>query len=70
MGLSLPDFVAKGSASGAAARANKDAFLIELCDVVDVPRPAPATGGPVPDGMHQAIGRDHQFRPHCLRSSG
>jgi hypothetical protein len=49
MGLSLPDFVAKWSASGAAERANKDAFLIELCDVLDVPRPAPTTGDPARD---------------------
>jgi hypothetical protein len=41
---SLQDFVAKWSASGAAERANKDAFLLELCDVLDVPRPSPTTG--------------------------
>ncbi len=49
MALSLPDFVAKWSASGAAERANKDAFLIELCDVLDVPRPSPTTGDPARD---------------------
>ena len=27
----------------AAERANKDAFLIDLCDVLDVPRPQPTT---------------------------
>jgi hypothetical protein len=49
MGPSLPDFVAKWSASGAAERANKDAFLLELCDVLDVPQPAPTTGDPLRD---------------------
>jgi hypothetical protein len=44
MGTSLPDFIAKWLDSGAAERANKDAFLIELCDVLDVPRPTPTTG--------------------------
>ena len=44
MGTSLPDFIAKWLDSGAAERANKDAFLIELCDILDVPRPTPTTG--------------------------
>jgi hypothetical protein len=40
----IADFIAKWAASSAAERANKDAFLIELCDVLDVPRPDPTTG--------------------------
>lgn len=40
----LDAFIAKWEASGAAERANKDAFLIELCDVLGVDRPAPTTG--------------------------
>lgn len=35
--------------SGAAERANKDAFLLDLCDVLDVARPDPATGDPERD---------------------
>lgn len=37
-------FIAKWEASGAAERANKDAFLLDLCDVLGVPRPTPTTG--------------------------
>ncbi|HEX7580443.1 MAG TPA: type IIL restriction-modification enzyme MmeI, partial [Thermoanaerobaculia bacterium] len=43
------DFVAKWSASGAAERANKDAFLLDLCDLLGVPRPDPSTGDPERD---------------------
>lgn len=39
-------FIEKWSASAASERANKDAFLLELCDVLGVPRPDPATGDP------------------------
>src|SRR4051812_23674733 len=42
--MNIASFIAKWSASGAAERANKDAFLIELCDVLDVPRPDATTG--------------------------
>lgn len=44
--MDLRQFIEKWSASAAAERANKDAFLLELCDVLDVPRPDPATGDP------------------------
>jgi hypothetical protein len=37
-------FITKWAGSGAAERANKDAFLIDLCDALGVPRPAPTTG--------------------------
>jgi hypothetical protein len=40
----LESFVKKWAASGSAERANKDLFLAELCDVLEVPRPNPATG--------------------------
>jgi len=40
----LQAFVDKWTASGASERANKDAFLIELCEVLEVPRPDPTTG--------------------------
>ena len=42
--LSVEDFIARWSASAAAERANKDLFLTELCDVLGVERPRPATG--------------------------
>jgi SAM-dependent methyltransferase len=46
---SVDAFITKWAASGAAERANKDAFLIELCDLLDVPRPDPTTGDPDKD---------------------
>jgi len=36
-------FITRWKASGAAERANYQLFLSELCDVLDVPRPNPAT---------------------------
>jgi hypothetical protein len=42
-------FIDKWMASGASERANKDAFLLELCDLLEVPRPEPATGDPERD---------------------
>jgi hypothetical protein len=47
--MEVRNFIDKWAASGAAERANKDAFLIELCDVLGVPRPDPATGDPERD---------------------
>ena len=49
MSTSVESFVAKWLLSGAAERANKDAFLLELCDVLDVPRPDATTGDPDKD---------------------
>ncbi|HNH50221.1 MAG TPA: class I SAM-dependent DNA methyltransferase, partial [Myxococcota bacterium] len=40
------DFISRWSASSGAERANKDSFLLELCDVLGVPRPEPTTGDP------------------------
>ncbi len=42
--MTVADFIARWSASGASERANKDLFFAELCDVLEVPRPEPATG--------------------------
>jgi hypothetical protein len=47
--MEIQTFISKWTASGAAERANKDAFLLELCDVLGVPRPDPATGDPERD---------------------
>ena len=44
MGQNLDDFIAKWSAAGPAEQANKDLFLAELCDVMDIARPNPTTG--------------------------
>ncbi len=41
---SLETFVATWSQSSGAERANKDSFLAQLCEVLDVPRPDPTTG--------------------------
>jgi hypothetical protein len=49
MGQSLDGFIAKWADSGAAERANKDSFLNELCDVLDVPRPDPTRNDPERD---------------------
>lgn len=49
MSSAVEEFIAKWSASGAAERANKDLFLAELCDLLGVPRPNPATGDPAKD---------------------
>lgn len=47
--MPLDRFIARWSASGDAERANKDSFLNELCDVLDVERPHPKTGDPSRD---------------------
>jgi hypothetical protein len=44
MGQNLDAFIEKWAASGAAERANKDMFLAELCGVLGVAPPNPATG--------------------------
>jgi hypothetical protein len=47
--MTVAEFIAKWSASGAAEKANKDSFLIELCDLLGVPRPDPSSGDPEKD---------------------
>jgi hypothetical protein len=47
--MTIEEFIAKWSASGAAERANKDAFLLNLCSVLGVPAPDPVTGNPEKD---------------------
>lgn len=42
--MDISSFIAKWKRSSASERANKDTFLVELCDVLGVPRPDPATG--------------------------
>ncbi len=47
--MTIEQFLARWSESGAAERANKDAFLSELCDVLEVERPRPKTGNAAVD---------------------
>lgn len=47
--MHIGKFVARWAASGAAERANKDAFLIDLCSVLGVATPDPVTGDPEKD---------------------
>lgn len=49
MSLTVDAFVARWAKSAAAERANKDTFVLELCDVLEVPRPEPTTGDPEHD---------------------
>ncbi|MHB9001112.1 MAG: class I SAM-dependent DNA methyltransferase [Thermoanaerobaculia bacterium] len=42
--MNLADFIAKWRPSGASERANKDAFLLDLCAALDVEKPNPKTG--------------------------
>ncbi len=44
--MHVQEFVAKWAESGAAERANKDPFLLDLCDTLGVEKPRPATGDP------------------------
>ena len=39
--VSISEFIARWEASGAAERANYALFIVELCDVLDAPRPDP-----------------------------
>ncbi len=48
--MELSAFLAKWSTSGGAERANKDSFLVDLCDVLGVAHPDPKTGDPAKDG--------------------
>ena len=39
----IQNFIDRWQASGAAERANFPQFAVELCDLLDVPRPDPST---------------------------
>lgn len=47
--MDFAPFISHWSASSGAERANKDAFLLDLCDVIGVDRPRPTTGNPDDD---------------------
>ncbi len=50
-------FIARWDGTAQAERANKDMFLAELCEVLGVPRPEPATGGLGPYRFERAVTR-------------
>ena len=77
--MTLDEFIERWSKSGAAERANKDQFLAELCDALDVPRPDPTTGDPardlyvfecdaiqVAEGQKQSIGKIDLYKDGCF----
>jgi hypothetical protein len=47
--VTFDDFIARWTDSSGAERANKDAFLVDLCDALGVERPNPTTGDPQRD---------------------
>ena len=47
--MTLDSFIARWSKSAAAERANKDHFVLDLCEALDVPKPEPTTGDPEHD---------------------
>ncbi len=48
-------FVARWEGAGSAERANYQLFLAELCDVLGVPRPEPATGSAGPYRFERGV---------------
>ena len=78
-GAHLQAFIDKWRASGASERANAQLFLAELCDVLGVDRPDPATGNPerdryvfekvikaVDDSGAQSVGFADLYRAGCF----
>jgi hypothetical protein len=47
--MNLPAFIDRWLKSGSSERANKDSFLKELCQVLDLPQPDPKRGDPEKD---------------------
>jgi hypothetical protein len=47
--VTFAELIAKWQESGGAERANKDSFLNDLCDALEVERPRPTTGNPDAD---------------------
>lgn len=61
--MTIALFIKRWSESGASERANKDSFLLDLCDVLGVPRPSLRDPLIVSDRNHYSIsGAD---RSHC-----
>ena len=49
MPMTLDSFIARWSKSAGAERANKDHFVLDLCEALDLPKPEPTTGDPEED---------------------
>jgi len=47
--MTLDSFIARWSKSAGAERANKDHFVLDLCEALDLPKPEPTTGDPEED---------------------
>jgi hypothetical protein len=47
--MTLAEFLHRWSTAAASERANKDAFCIDLCRLLNVPPPNPSTGNPEQD---------------------
>jgi hypothetical protein len=66
--MDLTAFITKWKSSGGNERANKDSFLRDLCDAIDVPHPNPKTGDPIKDDY--VFERDAPFTHKERRSVG
>ena len=76
--MDVAAFLARWREAGPAERANKDSFLAELCDVLEVERPVPKTNDPEKDRYvfekdvarsredGTSIGRIDLFRAGCF----
>ena len=77
--MNLDAFIEHWSKSGASERANKDSFLVDPCDAIEVPRPDPNTGDPtrdlyvferdaiqVAEGQKQSIGKIDLYKDGCF----
>lgn len=77
--MEISHFIEKWRQSSASERANKDSFLRDLCDVLGVPHPDPATADPSRDryvferdavlvhgGERQTIGKIDLYKQGCF----
>jgi hypothetical protein len=68
----IAEFIGRWAKSGGAERANYQAFLYELCDVLEVPRPEPTRPD---DGenayvFERAVKFDNGARLSCFQNGG
>ncbi len=77
--MDVAEFIPRWTESSASERANKDAFLLELCDVLGVPRPDPTTGDSAADryvferdavlvaeGQKRSVGKIDLYKDGCF----
>lgn len=70
MGVDVAKFIARWESSSASEQQNKDGFLIELCDLLELPHPDPACGDPARDRYvfeYPVRERDAQGQIHTKR---